>query len=161
MNVITEEVLTLVKRWETYVGEAYRDHGGELAIGYGHSTIGPPKVLEGMKMTEEEASALLKSDLEKVGAGVLRKLTVALNDHQFGACCSLAYNMGVGGFTRSDAFAMINNADGKNHFVKAAILISNLNVTAKDKFTGKRRVFDGLKARRITEAAFFLHGGWA
>lgn len=156
MNVILPEAVALVQRWETFVATPYLDNGGKLACGYGHSTIGDPVVTPDMVWTEAYASEVLKTDLEKVGRGLGKYITAPLNDYQFGACCSVAYNMGVGGFGRSDCAQQINNTISKYHMERAAVAMSQLAITAQDKVTGVRREFLGLHIRRIVEAAFFL-----
>jgi hypothetical protein len=50
----------------------------------------------------------------------------------------------------------INNTGSRYHLERAAVCMSNLAITAKDKVTGERHEFLGLHIRRIVEAAFFL-----
>jgi lysozyme len=148
--------IELVKRWETFAPTAYLDHGGHWAIGYGHSTIGLPEVKEGDVWTEEYASEVLKTDLELVGKRLLKLVTVPLNDYQFSALCSVGYNTGVSGLLRSEAIRLLHDKTITYPYEKCALALVDYAVSAKDKITGIRRDFLGLKIRRITEAALFL-----
>ena len=154
--MLLPEGLDLVKRWETFVSEAYLDHGGKFACGYGHSTIGPPAVNEGDVWTEEYASAVLQADLEDVGLRLLKKITVPLNGYQFSALCSIAYNTGVSGLINSEAIRLLHDKTITYPYEKCSLALVDFAVTAKDKHTGIRRDFLGLKLRRITESALFL-----
>lgn len=159
MNVITEETLDSIKADEVFVADAYLDHGGNYAYGYGHSTLRPPIVVQGMTITEPEAAALLKADLEFIGERIAKKLTVPIDDMKYGVLCSLAFNGGVSGLLNSELFKMVNNAAKPYHFGYAADMILDYKVTAKDRHTGIRRRFLGLRLRRIREAYHFQKGG--
>lgn len=159
MNVITGETLDSIKADEVYKGLAYLDHGGRYAYGYGHSHLRPPIVTEGMTITEPDASALLKADLEFIGEKISKHLTVDIDDLKYGVLCSLAFNGGVSGLLNSELFKMVNNAAKPYHFGYAADMILDYKVTAKDRNTGVRRRFLGLRLRRIREAYHFQKGG--
>lgn len=156
MPQLLPEGIALVKRWETFVPDAYLDHGGKYAIGYGHSTIGPPAVKEGDKWTEDYATDVLVSDLSDVGIRLLKRITVPLNDYQYSALCSIAYNTGVNGLVNSRAITTLHDKTITYPYEKCALELVDYAVSAKDKHTGIRRDFLGLKIRRITEAALFL-----
>jgi GH24 family phage-related lysozyme (muramidase) len=155
MNNISDEGLQLITEAETFVATPYLDHGGNLAVGYGHSTLRKPVVKPDLIWTEPEARAILKDDLAYIGSRLAPRITAQLNDDQFTVCCSLAYNTGIAGFLRSDVLAMINNTEKKYHLLYAAVLMLNYAVSARDKITGVRREFVGLKGRRIDEAWLF------
>ena len=156
MPKLLSEGIALVKRWETFVPDAYLDHGGKYAIGYGHSTIGPPEVKQGDVWTEERATDVLVSDLSDVGIRLLKRVTVPLNDYQYSALCSIAYNAGVSGLCNSEAIRILHDKTITYPYEKCALALVDYAVSAKDKHTGIRRDFLGLKIRRITEAALFL-----
>lgn len=83
---------------------AYPDGDG-FSIGYGH--YGVPA---GTVITAEQADALLDTDLLKYGAAV-NALGVPLSQQQFDACVSLAYNIGVAGFTGSTVARLLKAGD--------------------------------------------------
>src|SRR5687767_6362029 len=116
MNQITEETLDSIKLDELYAGSAYLDHGGRWTYGYGHSNLRPPIVTEGMTISEPDALALLKNDLEFIGERIAKKLTVEIDDLKYGVLCSLAFNGGVSGLLKSDLFKMVNDAAKPYHF---------------------------------------------
>ena len=86
------------------------DDVGALAIGYGHSNRSkkPPIVTLDLRITESEAEAILASDLLDYENRVKQSITVPLNQHQFDALVSLAYNWGPGNLDRSELKNMVN-----------------------------------------------------
>jgi len=89
---INAEALHLIMRNEGCVLDPYRDSVGVLTIGYGHT--GPD--INGA-ITQEQADALLASDLDRFEQGVDEAIGDAdTTDNQFGAMVSLAYNVGIG-----------------------------------------------------------------
>lgn len=105
---INEAGLQIIKESEGLRLEAYRLNGQWL-IGYGHARTARP----GMKITETQAAALLREDLRATEDGVKKRLTVPVNENEFSAMVSLAYNLGVGGFGRSSILTRINKRDRK------------------------------------------------
>lgn len=83
--------LALVKHYEGFRGDAYLDVAGVPTIGFGH-TMG---VELGDTITEQEAEALLVSELERY------RPTCAGTENQLSAMQSLAYNIGVPAFMTS------------------------------------------------------------
>lgn len=102
--------LDLLKKYEGCKLTAYKDIGGVLTIGYGHTG---PDVTDGLVITSEEATALLQKDLERFCRGVETKLSrhVILNDNQFSALVCFAYNVGIGAFGLSTLCYRINAND--------------------------------------------------
>lgn len=160
MSLIRPEILAFIVGQEQFRAAPYVDNGGALAVGFGHSTIGPPAVTAGMTVTYAEAEAMLDTDLTLCANRVLSVLKpgVTLTDWQLGACASLVYNIGFGNFKRSSVLTFINS-DEKWNFEKAANAMLDW-CKAKDKVTGERKELLGLKTRRIIEASFFLHRKW-
>lgn len=76
---------------------AYRDGGGVLTIGWGHTG---PDVVDGLVITPAQALFLLRQD----AAHAVRRLELVLDDatilalaeHEWGALISFAFNLGVG-----------------------------------------------------------------
>jgi lysozyme len=158
MPTLLKEGTDFVKAQEMFMANPYIDNGGHLACGYGHSTVGPPVVNVGDVWTEEYSTAVLAADLELVGKRLLKLVTVPLSDLQFSALCSIAYNTGVHALASSEAIRLLMDQTITNHYFKCAVAIVTYAVSAKDKITGIRRDFLGLKVRRIQEAAMFLRG---
>jgi lysozyme len=133
--------LGLVKSFEGLFLKAYRCPAGVWTIGYG-CTEG---VKPGMVWTKDEAEAALLRELSKFEAAVNKLAKVTLNQNQYDALVSFAYNCGEGALSRSGLLKKVNaNADGK---VVAAEFM---------KWTrGGGRVLPGLVRRRKAEADLF------
>lgn len=129
--------------------KAYPDPatGGEpWTIGVGHtSAAGPPKVTKGMTITAEECDAILSRDLATFEKAVLKAVTAPLNQNQFDALVSLAFNIGAGNFSKSTLVKKLNARDYRG---------------AADQFTvwnkAAGKVMKGLVKRRADERALFL-----
>lgn len=129
-----------IKEFEGCRLEAYRCPAGVLTIGYGHTG---PDVMPGMRITHAEADVLFDRDIERF-EGQLRQVvgTVNLRQCQWDAIVSLAYNIGIGAFSRSTLLRKImSNPD--NPAIRAEFLKWN-------KAGGK--VLPGLTKRREWEA---------
>lgn len=86
--------INLIKRFETFQPNAYRCPAGVLTIGYGHTG----DVREGARITEHQADAILDVDLDRFERGVAEQFAaVNLNENQFSALVSFAFNVGLGG----------------------------------------------------------------
>lgn len=84
--------LALIKEFEGCKLTAYRDGGGVLTIGYGHTGA---DVEEGMTITQEEADELLLLDLSDAEHGVNSLVKVPLTQNEFDALVSFAFNVGT------------------------------------------------------------------
>jgi GH24 family phage-related lysozyme (muramidase) len=143
---MTNEGLALIKRFEGLRLDAYRDVGGIWTIGYGHTGMaGEPAVKSQMKITEEEAHAMLARDVDKFAAGVRDSVTADISDAQFSALVSFAYNVGLGAFQRSSVLTAVNARDFE-------AVPRRLNLWAK----AGGRVLAGLVRRRAAEGALFM-----
>ena len=120
--------------------EAY-SAGGRWYIGYGHSRT----ARAGMTITKAQAEQLLREDVKDAEDGVRSLVTVPVNENQFSAMVSLAYNLGVGGFGKSTVLEALN----ANDYDGAADAFLNHN-----KAGGK--VNEHLTQRREKERALFL-----
>ena len=97
--------LALTKSFEGLRLEAYRDVGGVLTIGYGHTG---PDVTDGETITEECAEMLLRADIAPCVAFVNRVVTVPLTQGQFDALVDFAYNEGREHLLNSTLLKMVN-----------------------------------------------------
>jgi len=83
---------------------------GTLTIGYGHTTeAGLPKVYPGMVITQDQADAILASDLAAVEADVNHHVNVVINQNQFDALISFDFNTGA--LDRSNVLRAINSGN--------------------------------------------------
>ena len=106
---ICREGLKLIKSFEGLRLEAYPDPGtgGEpWTVGYGHTK----GVTWGMKISEDQADEFLRSDLEYFETGV-EELVPGLNDCEFAAIVSFAFNCGLGSLSDSTLRRRINSGE--------------------------------------------------
>lgn len=141
MPAFTQEGLDLIKRWEGFRSKPYLCPAGVLTIGYGHTV----DVLPHHQLTEHQAEVILLHDLELFISGV-RDLTrdAALNDNQFSALVSFAFNVGLANLRKSTLLKHVLKGDHK-----AAKLEFSKWVFA----AGKR--LKGLELRRHAEALLY------
>lgn len=88
----SSEGITLIKKFEGCRLKAYKDAIDVLTIGYGHTG----GVKEGQTISQEFAEELLKEDLTKFERHVERYTPFAMNQNQFDALVSFAFNCGSG-----------------------------------------------------------------
>jgi lysozyme len=135
--------LALIKHYEGFRSKPYRCPAGLWTIGYGHL------INDGRNLSASynrvfsigEIDELLKRDLVRFEQGVLRYITMPLNQHQFDALVSFSFNLGLGTLQRSTVRQKINRGDFKG----AAKVLLQYN-----KAGGK--VLKGLDLRRKDEA---------
>lgn len=131
----------LIKSFEGLELEAYLCPADVWTIGYGHTG----NVKEGDSITKAEAEALLEKDLAVFRNGVTRAVKVPLNENQFGALVSFAYNLGIGSLQSSTLLKLLNAGD----YAGAADQFLRWNKS-------KGKVLTGLVRRREAERAVFL-----
>lgn len=85
--------------------KAYKCAAGVWTIGVGHTG---PDVREGMVITKEKSRELLKLDLSRFEKAIDTYIKVPLEQYQFDALVSLAFNIGVGNFSKSTLVKKIN-----------------------------------------------------
>jgi lysozyme len=83
--------LNLIKHCEGERLAAYRDTGGVLTVGVGHTG---KDVTPGEAITDEQAMALLQRDMAAAATGVA-SVAQPCTQSQFDALVSLAFNIGV------------------------------------------------------------------
>lgn len=143
---ITHEAISFIKRWEGCRLRAYRDGGGVLTIGYGHtSAAGPPYVTAGLVIGQDRADEILANDLDQFALGVSKLVTVPLNANEAAALLSFAFNIGLGAFGKSTLLRLVNAGD-------RALAAEQFGKWVFD----DGRVVQGLANRRQAERALFL-----
>lgn len=142
----------LIKGFEGLELEAYMDLAGVWTIGYGHtSQAGPPAVVPDMVITEAEADAILRTDLQVFERRVNGAVAVPITQTMFDALVSLTYNIGASAFLRSTVLRKLN----EGQYEEAADAFEMWSKARSPK-TGKLEFVAGLKRRRVAEAALFL-----
>jgi lysozyme len=133
--------LDLIKRFEGLRLEAYKCPAGVLTIGYGHTGDVEP----GMKITEHQADVILGYDLEKFERGVT-DLTegIELNENEFSALVSFAFNTGLAALARSTLLSKIREGE------------PGVGEEFEKWVYGGGKKLPGLVARRAAERALFL-----
>ena len=152
LGIATDEMsispsgIDLIRNFESLRLNAYDDGVGVWTIGYG-TTKYPNgiRVKKGDTCTLEQAKSYMQHDLKKFEQTVNSAVNVPINQNQFDALVSLAYNIGRTAFEESTLVKRLNE---KNY--KAAADQFGLWVNAR----GKR--LQGLVNRRKIEMELFL-----
>lgn len=138
--------IDLIGQFEGLRLNAYDDGVGVWTIGWG-TTIYPngQKVKKGDTITLDQAKQYKAHDLAKFEKAVNDAVKVPLNQNQFNALVSLAYNIGVSAFTNSTLLKRLNEG---NYNAAADQFLVWVNAG------GKR--MQGLVNRRNKEREVFL-----
>ena len=105
----SEADLKLIRQFEGLRLKTYRCPAGIWTIGYGHTTAaGAPEVREGMRISREEAEAILTRDLRQFEDAVSSMVTVPLTRNQFDVLVSFAFNCGIAALRRSTLLKRVN-----------------------------------------------------
>jgi lysozyme len=138
--------IDLIRNFESLRLNAYDDGVGVWTIGYGTTKYpNDIRVKKGDVCTLDQAKAYMQHDLKKFEWAVNNAVNVPINQNQFDALVSLAYNIGPTAFKESTLVKRLNE---KNY--KAAADQFGLWVNAR----GKR--LQGLVNRRKIEMELFL-----
>ncbi len=147
MIKINQATIDLIKEFEGFRAEAYKDAVGVWTIGYGTTDRAGVGIVPhpGMVISKDEAEFYLQKAVQKFASQIAPKITAPINENEFGAFVSLAYNIGPGAFARSSSLRHFNAGDKGR--AAANILLWN-------KAGGK--VLRGLVRRREAERVLFL-----
>lgn len=143
---ISQEGISLIKKFEGCRYESYKCAAGVWTIGWG-STKG---VSEGMVITHDRAEALLIEDLAVYEEEVNKAVTVDIDQCMFDALVSWTFNLGGANLNASTLLKVLNAKDFEN--VPEQIKRWN-------KAGGK--VNEGLIRRREAEALLFQGQDWS
>jgi lysozyme len=124
--------------------KAYVCPAGVLTIGWGHTNNHGRRFDANMFWTQSDCDAAFAVDMQHFENAVRRLTTVALNQQQFDALVSFAYNCGEGNLSKSTLLRKVNAGD----FAGAALEFPRWN-------RGGGRVLAGLVRRRASEALLF------
>jgi lysozyme len=142
----------IIANFENIRLKAYKDSAGIWTIGYG-STYNPEtgtRIKEGDVITKETALRWLNLVTASTQNSVKNLVKRPINDRQLAALTSLAYNIGVGAFSRSTLLRKLN-AGANDQEVAAHFADFNKVTTPKGKVVSR-----GLIRRRKEEAELYL-----
>jgi lysozyme len=146
----SDACLDLIKRFEGYSSKAYLDSVNVRTIGYG-TTVYPSgkRVALGDVCTEQQADAWLKHDVQWAERAVYAYTRDDINQGQFDALVSFAYNLGAGALRGSTLLKLVNANPCDYEAITKQFMRWN-------KAGGK--VLKGLTRRRTAEAYMYAFG---
>lgn len=146
---VSQNCIDLIKKWEGCKLTAYKCPAGVWTIGIG-TTCYPDgrRVREGDTITDQQAEGFLIHEYEEKAKGVSDLVTVPLNQNQFDALVSFAYNIGLGAFQESTLLRLLN----ESNYNEAANQFKEWN---KATVNGHKVVLEGLVNRRKDEEKLF------
>ena len=142
--------LELIKKYEGFKAKAYLCPAKVSTIGFGSTYYedGTKVKLTDSPITQERATELLEALLVSYERSVDSYCVDTINQYQFDALCSFAYNCGVGNLKSSTLLRKVNKNPN--------------DPTIKDEFLkwnkGGGKVLSGLTKRRIEEAQLYFNG---
>tara|TARA_B100001564_G_scaffold318861_2_gene295755 strand:- start:2061 stop:2504 length:444 start_codon:yes stop_codon:yes gene_type:complete len=142
---ISQEGLSLIKKFEGCELEAYRCAANVLTIGYG-STKG---VKEGDTITQEEADSLLLHEMDEYESYINNMVKSDLKQNEFDSLVSWVFNLGPSNLSSSTLLQKLNNKDWDD--------VPN-QIKRWNKAGGQ--VKQGLVRRREAEALLFEGKEW-
>ena len=145
--IVNKAAIDLIKEFEGFKPNAYRDPVGIWTIGYGTTKAAGVGInpRSGVTITQDDAERYLQLAVQKFAAQIEDMIDVPVTDNQFGALVSLAYNIGPGALAKSTVMRRLNAGD----YQGAADAFFMWN-----KAGGK--VLPGLMRRRAAERDLFL-----
>ena len=133
--------LELIKLHEGLKLGAYICPANVWTIGYGHTK----SAKQGMVITTEKATELLKSDLN-TAENCVNKQDLPINQNQFDALVSFVFNVGCFAFENSTLLRMIKNNKSKEE----------IEAQFNRWVNGKGRKLPGLVKRRKEESELYF-----
>ncbi|KAF6759172.1 lysozyme [Ephemerocybe angulata] len=147
---VNTATIALIKKSEGFVSKPAPDPIGLPTVGYGHlcQTSGCSEVPYSFPLTESTATSLLHSDLVSFQNCIARDIvdSVRLNDNQYGALVSWAFNVGCANAASSTLITRLNNGETPN-------TVASEELPKWNKAGGA--VLPGLVTRRANEVALF------
>lgn len=163
---VSQQAIDFIKSFEAFRANLYNDPAGHCSIGYGH--LVHRENCDGRAsesdftggVTEARATEMLRTHVTGVEAVVNEAVEVQLNQHQFDALVSFAYNVGTG--RRGTA-----SQEGTGFL--GSTLLRRLNAGEYDAVPEELarwnraggRVLPGLTRRRAAEGRMFTSGDYS
>lgn len=144
---VSQKAIELIKSFEGFRPTMYLDSAGLPTIGYGTliDTVEEKHLLTAT-IDEDTAERFLRFDVEKTVARMQPLIKSTLNQNQYDALLSFAYNVGVTALRKSTLLVKVNanpnDATIRGEFLKWC------------NASGKR--IDGLYRRRVKEAELYF-----
>lgn len=140
---ISQRGINLIKSFEGLRNHAYKPVDTEefYTIGYGHYS---KAIMKDDRISDTDAEKLLRDDLKKFEDGVNDLLRVTINQNQFDALVSFAFNVGLGALKSSTLLRMVNSKS----FTGASVQFERWNRAGG-------HVLEGLVTRRRAERLLF------
>src|SRR5215208_2193530 len=148
---ISNDGLEFIKNFEAFIPFVYDDFApskewnggkvkGTLTIGYGHTNAAkdPTKIVKGLRITEKQASEILRNDLAPAEKAVTDAVSVPLTQHQFDALVSFKFNTG-----RLKGTTLLKRVNSKR--------FDDVPTELRKWVESKGKVMKGLKRRREGE----------
>ena len=142
---ISQEGVSLIKKFEGCEYNAYKCAAGVWTIGYGHTA----DVKEGDLVTQQEADKILEEDMKEFEGYIKNLVKVPLKQNQFDALVTWVFNLGPSNLEQSTMLKFLNAGD--YHLIPSQIKRWN-------KAGGK--VLEGLIRRREAESLLFEDKEW-
>ena len=145
--IVSKNGLDLIKEFESFKSKPYLCPSGIPTTGFGstHYPDGKKVTLQDKEITEEKAFEILEYIANKdFGSNINKVVKVPLNQNQFDALVSFAYNIGNGNFNSSTLLRWLNQGNYK----EASMQLLRWN-------RSKGIVLNGLTKRRKAEKALF------
>ncbi len=145
--IVSKNGLDLIKEFESFRAKPYLCPSQKATIGFGSTYYpdGKKVTLQDKEITEEKAFEILEYIANKdFGSNINKVVKVPLNQNQFDALVSFAYNIGNGNFNSSTLLRWLNQGNYKE---------ASMQLLRWDKSKGI--VLNGLTKRRKAEKALF------
>lgn len=151
-SLVSNELIDFIKSWEGFYSTPYFDEVGVKTLGYGMTG----EEIEGLtSVTEGQASEMLKGLVNNKYAPVIKQdldsKGIVLNQNEFDALVSFAYNCGTSGLLGSTLYKNVVAGVRDSDTITA-------NFQAWSNGGGQR--IEGLYRRRTKEAAMFLNADY-
>lgn len=148
--LISKNGIDLICKFEGFSSKPYLCPAGIPTIGFGNTYYedGTKVTLNDREITKDRAYNLMENIANaSFSKGVSNYVAVELNQNQFDALVSFAYNLGLGNLKTSTLLKHINNKE---------FILASLEFEKWNKSGGK--VLNGLTKRRLAEKELFLKG---
>ena len=145
--IVSKNGLDLIKEFESFKSKPYLCPSQKATIGFGSTYYpdGKKVTLQDKEITEEKAFEILEYIANKdFGSNINKVVKVPLNQNQFDALVSFAYNIGNVNFNSSTLLRWLNQGNYK----EASMQLLRWNKS-------KGIVLNGLTKRRKAEKALF------
>jgi lysozyme len=148
MNKLDENGYRLIQEFEGLSLVPYLCSAKVATIGYGATFYpsGKKVTMQDQPISLATAKWMLKETANKFAADVDKMIKANINQNQFNAIVSLAYNIGLGGLAKSSLLKKVN-VNPSDPTIRNSFLVWN-------KAGG--RVLDGLTKRRTKEANLYF-----